>query len=1037
MTWHWHDKRERMCTMNPNSNRHDINCFIQNQNCFGLNKLDPRANSIPADRKGVYYKNKEESALLFSLNGDYKFSYQKSDCMDRFFEEDYDDTEWNTIDVPSMWQFRGYGECEYPNTCYPIPFAPPYVLCENPVGYYRRKFYIDEVTEHTILHFGGVDNAFFVWLNGEFVGFSKVSRSPAEFDITNKLKQGENTLAVKVFTYSDGTYLENQDMLLASGIFRDVYLLKLGHLYVFDYRVDTGYNGMDITVQLEGTPLDGDAVKITLDGQTKSFGCGEKQIKCRFDLDNPRLWNAETPELYDLTIEVMNSEKTLEIHSKKVGIMHSEVVGNKLLINGKPIYIKGVNRHEYDCKNGRAISVELIEKELKLIKENNLNAVRCAHYPNNPAFYEIASEIGLYVMDEADMETHGATVTGDQGYLAKKEEWFPAYIDRVNRMYEAQKNEVCIFIWSVGNECGRGDNMRKCVEFVRNKDKVHEVLHVQDDSANPQYTNFRKAGYIDLELIKSRGTEMPVMLVEYAHSMGNSPGFLEGYWDYIYTNEQMLGGFVWEFKNHGFYTEDENGKVFYKYGGDFHDYCNWANFNLDGLLLSDGTPKPTWYELGQVSSPIYAIFESGVKIKNTYDFLTTDGMRAQWEIREDYTAIRSGICNLPELLPHEWGELDIDYKVNPRAPGANYYLNVSFIDRNGKELSSKQFKLPFYEESKPVTYETFSCDVDQEKNKVRVIGDNFDVVFDDGMISEYAVDGKRLISKRAEINFYRAPIDNDGIAKFKRRRISQWNKIFLKHFKFMPIESNIEKSDNSVKITFSGKSCPKAKNVGFDIDIEYTILKGGNILTRIKGKPYGRLPDVLPRIGVVIETDNAFDSVTWYGRGPKQNYSDCTLASPVGLYNSSVKDMNFMFDYPQDTGNREDTKFVRLTNDKYGLCITGYDKMSFSCHNFNMNDLIAAEHRNELEYSDSNYLYIDYSVRGLGSNSCGPEPDEKHELYPHDFEFVFLISADDGNEAALERARQNLGAVSRALSDRYVCDEVVKHALEYADCDLD
>ena len=1020
-----------------NINSADNREYLQNQNCFGINKLRPRANSVPADKEGVYYKNKEDSALLFSLNGDYRFSYQKSDCFEDFFTETYDDSNWQNIDVPSMWQFRGYGECSYPNTCYPIPFAPPYVLCENPVGYYRKKFYIDSVSEHTILHFGGVDNAFFAYLNGEFVGFSKVSRSPAEFDITDKIRRGENVLAVKVFTYSDSTYLENQDMLLASGIFRDVYLLKLGHLYVYDYRVDTDCNGIDITVNLEGTPYDSDSIEFSLDGQIKTFDCRDKQIKCRFELDNPRLWTAETPELYNLTIKTINNNKIGEIHSKKIGIMHSEVVGNKFLINGKPIYIKGVNRHEYDCKNGRAISVEMIEKELRLIKENNLNAIRCSHYPNNPAFYEIASEIGLYVMDEADMETHGAQVTGDQGYFSKKEEWLPAYIDRVERMYECQKNEVCIFIWSVGNECGRGDNMKKCVEFIKERDKAHEVLHVQDDSANPQYTKFKKAGYCGLEEIKSRGNDMPVMLVEYAHPMGNSPGFLESYWDYIYTNEQMLGGFVWEFKNHGFYAEDENGKVYYKYGGDFHDYCNWANFNLDGMLLSDGTPKPTWYELGQVSSPIYAVFQNGVKIKNTYDFLDTDGMSAGWEITEDYNVIRTGNCELPKLEPHAWGKLDIDYNIGDIKPGARYYLTLSFIGKNGRELSKKQFELPFYKENDLFTPEKFSCTISENRENVNVIGDNFEIRFENGMPAKYCVGSKELLSKRAELNFYRAPIDNDGIAKFKRRRISQWGKIFLKHFKFTPINSSIEKNDDSVVIAFSGKSCPKSKNAGFDIEIKYTIFGSGNILTQIKGKPYGRMPDVLPRIGVVFELNKEFDTATWYGRGSSQNYPDCTLASPIGLYSMRVDDMNFMFDYPQDTGNRECVRFVRLNGKGSGINITGYDNMSFSYHNFELNNLTEAEHRNEVVTSDSNYLYIDYKVRGLGSHSCGPEPEKPYELYTHEFEFVFLMSADRGNDAALERAHRNYGVRSGALSENYVCDETVKHALEYADCDLD
>jgi beta-galactosidase/beta-glucuronidase len=337
-----------------------------------------------------------------------------------------------------MWQYRGYGKCQYPNVQYPIPFDPPYICCDNPVGYYRRKFTVKNPAAKTILHFGGVDNAFYVYVNGGFTGFSKGSRLPSEFDISSLARAGENEIAVKVFTYSDSTYLENQDMLLASGIFRDVYLLHLGEVSVWDYRIDTTLSDITVGVTLDYHGESGYKVVITLDGKRIELDAAFN-LSHKFIMENPKLWNAEEPNLYDLTIELVKDDKTVEIHSKRVGMMVTYVKGNKFYVNDTPVYIKGINRHEHDCKNGRAITTKLIEHELKLIKSNNINAIRCSHYTNNPAFYEIATELGLYVMDEADIETHGCEVTGDQGYLSKKEEWLPAYMDRVTRMLESNK----------------------------------------------------------------------------------------------------------------------------------------------------------------------------------------------------------------------------------------------------------------------------------------------------------------------------------------------------------------------------------------------------------------------------------------------------------------------------------------------------------------------------------------------------------------------------------------------------------------------
>jgi len=1011
--------------------------LIENPGCTNLKRLPARVNLIPAKKAGVYFKNKEESEFLMPLCGDYRFSYQPYDNLDDFYAENYNDSEWDTIDVPSMWQYRGYGKCDYPNTCYPIPFDPPYVRKENPVGYYRREFTIDEPSERSILHFCGVDNAFFVYVNGEFAGFSKGSRIPTEFDVTEFVKKGRNVLAVKVFTYSDATYLENQDMLLANGIFRDVYLLKLGKNHIWDYRVTTEYDSISVDIK-PGEGYDKDCkVNITLDGMSVRLDISDS-IKHKFIIPDAKLWTAETPNLYDLTIALEKNGEVLEVHSKRVGIMHTSVDGNKFLVNGKPVYIKGVNRHENNFWNGRTLSVEQIEKELRLIKDSNLNAVRCAHYTNHPATYEIATEIGLYLMDEADMETHGAMVTGDQGYLSKIPEWYPSYIDRVERMCESNKNETCIFMWSIGNECGQGENIRKCEQYIRKFDPTREIMQVQDDPINPEFIHFRKAGYKSQSFIEENYPPegYPVVYVEYAHSMGNSPGFLEGYWDYIYANEHVAGGFVWEFKNHGFYAEDENGTPYTLYGGDFGEYCHWANFNLDGLLLSDGTPKPSWYELKEVSSPIYAKYENGhIRLLNTNDFTNAGYITLRWELREDYIAVKTGEMQLPDFAPHTWFEPSLDLSLANTNKSARYYLDIHYCDGE-KVLASKQFELTDKRILQKHEAKVAEHKIYQKNGKLCVDGKDFGIEFSDGLISKYTVEGKELISDRCEFCFYRAPTDNDGIEKFRRRYITKWNQIFLKEFRFRLGGMTVEKLAAKTEIVVKGKCCPTAKNVGYNMEIRYEIYADGKIFFDIVGDPYGRMATEIPRIGIMFTMPKDYKNVQWYGRGKQQSYNDCRLAAPIGLYSGDISELNFMFDYPQDTGNHENTLFVSVGNGEKGITIASNEYFAYSYHGMSLKNLTDAFHSNEIVEADKNYLYIDYKMRGLGSHSCGPNPEPEFELHPHTFRFCFTLGEDRGAEAALALTRSDFGAKTEALSEAYVPTETIARALLYADCDI-
>lgn len=1014
--------KEQLINFDPN---------IEDQTVLHIDRLPPRATVIPADKRGVYYRNKDSSAYLRSLNGDYKFKYLLEDTFKEFYSMKISDDDWDTIDVPSMWQYRGYGKPEYPNVKYSIPVIPPYVKKQNPVGLYRRSFNVSEPAERTLLHFSGVDNAFYVYLNGKQVGFSKGSRLPAEFDVTALVRKGENLLAVKVFTYSDATYLENQDMLLSSGIFRDVYLIETRKNTLWDYRVTTTKDTITVSLKLSGD-LDY-RVRLTLDGESVVLDA-ERELTYTFKMSEPRLWNAEEPNLYDLYIELMENSHVFETHSKRVGIMETHVEGNKLLVNGKPIYIKGVNRHENNAKNGRTMTARQIEADLRMIKENNLNAIRLSHYTNDPTTYEIASEIGLYLMDEADLETHGAhVINGDQGYLSKSPEWFSAYRDRIVRMLEMNKNEVCIFIRSTGNECGRGENLEKLVDIIREFDPTRECYSAQDPG---EKVKFRGIGYYPMSVPEEMSDEgYPIIAIEYAHAMGNSPGTLEDYWDYNYTHEKMLGGFVWEFRSHGFYAEDENGRPFYKYGGDFDDIYHWNNFSMDGFCMSDGTPKPGWFELGQVSFAAYVTFDGQrITVKNTNDFRTLSYLTASYEICEDGIPVKSGAIELPEIRPHESYSPDIDISVDSPIAGARYFLNIYFSE-NGVRVHTKQFSLGALKKAKAFCPKAFKYSTSVENYILKVEGADFSAEFTKGMLSRLEKKGKLLLDGAMKLNFFRAHTDNDGIRGRSTRHLGEWEKALIDKYYFNLFDISVKEDANKFIVETLGRMTTDSVHGGFACRICYEVYSGGDVLVDIKCEPYGNLPPVLPRMGVVFPISKSFGECRWLGRGARENYCDMKAAAPVGIYTLPIEQMNIIYDYPQETGNRENTYIATLLDGNgRELSIVGSDLFSFSYHDMDLHELDKAAHKNEISRtSDHNYLYIDYRMRGLGSHSCGPDPEEKYELHPHSFELAFVISGEA--DRAVELSRLDFGRKTQARSDTYVSEPIVK-IKQIADCDI-
>jgi len=996
--------------------------------------LPPRATLVPALHEGVYFKNKEESELIQLLNGDFAFCYQQRDCIPDFYREDYVDAEWDTLSVPSMWQYHGYGAPVYPNVEYPIPFAPPYVCSVNPVGYYRKKFNAKK-TGHTILYFGGVDNVYFVYLNGEYIGFSKGSRLPAEFDVSGVIREGENLLCVKVFTYSDATYLENQDMLLANGIFRDVMLYHLSDVYIWDYFIRTEGNKICLDMSVRGESLDGYSIRVQANGCVQEKKA-EEEIHFEFEIEDPKRWNAEMPELYPVQMELRCRETLVEMHSKKVGFHDCKVRGNQLLLNGVPITLKGINRHEYDPRNGRTISVELIESELKMIKAHNMNAIRCSHYPNHPAFYEIASELGIYVMDEADLETHGCGVTGDQGYLAKQPEWQKAFVDRVIRMAERDKNETCVMIWSTGNEHGSGENIDACAFWLKGFRRKLPVYRAVDDAGYPLVNEFRYNGYFSYEQLISYPEEgEPVILIEYGHGMGNSPGLMEDTWDYVYTHRHITGGYVWEFKNHGFYREDEKGSPFYQYGGDFGDVNHWSNFSMDGYCLSDGTAKPSLRDCKNVLAPTYVTYDgNAIRLMNTNDFRDLSYITLKWEFCEDFHVLRQGEYRLPAIRPYESMILDMDTTVDMRTAGAKYMVNLKFYD-GAEEIAFKQVVLKDCLPGEAYQKMPRLTEVKEAGNDVEIIGQGYLVEIKNGLLCKYVKDNRTLLDAPMRFNIFRAPTDNDGVVGWSPRWIAKWEERLLPYFEFWPIETKIRKEMDCVTVSVKGIWAPTGRYIGFRTEIEYRIMNEGFVLVEIVGKPYGDFCEVLPRIGVCFEVSSDFRQVSWYGRGVEENYCDRKAHCNFGYYSLPVEEMNFLYDIPQECGTRTETSFVKVANKGCGLAIIGSNHFSFAYHDFTQEALTRARHRNELEKADKNYLYIDYRMRGLGSHSCGPNPEECYELRAHDFRFVFALTAETDEEKLLSLSRADFGVKTERLSENYVREKVVEEA-NVIECDV-
>jgi beta-galactosidase/evolved beta-galactosidase subunit alpha len=1043
----------------PESASHDW----ENPGLVERQRLAPRATFVPFDSEADPAAGGwGQSSRFRMLNGRWRFCYLDAPCAGPagFAETEFDDSSWDDITVPGHWQLQGYGRPHYTNVIYPFPTDPPRVPSENPTGLYRREFVIPEgwVDRQVILHFAGVDSMFTVWVNGREVGMSKGSRLPAEFDITDAVTPGRNLLAVRVLQWSDASYIEDQDMWWLSGIFRDVYLLALPRVAIFDYSVrthlgDEGPAGrLEVAVSLRnfgGSDAPGTRVRARLlgsDGQSvlrRAVSAkadvpagGKATVELSADVADVLRWSAEEPHLYTLVLSSIDAEgNALEHVAGKVGFRRIERRGNVFLVNGTAVKLKGVNRHDNDPDLGRAVTYERMLRDVLLMKRHNINTVRTSHYPNDPRFLDLCDTYGLYVIDECDLECHGM---GSRGFheLSDNEEWTEAYVDRMRRMVQRDRNHPCVIMWSLGNESGGGSNFQAMAAEARRLDPAG-LIHYESD---PEYrdSDVFSLMYPSLDTIRCIADGSPVprwgrddlppelfadkpfFCCEYAHAMGNGPGGLKEYWDLFYAHEQLMGGCVWEWADHGLRRQTADGRDYFAYGGDFGDEPNDGNFVCDGLVFPDRTPSPGLIEYKKVIEPVLVeaedLKEGRVRITNRYDFISLDHLAMSWEVSADGKVAQSGQMRMPKVAPGRSRAVTIPYELPSRPQAAaEYFLTIRFAlaaatawAPAGHEVAWAQFPLPVRTRRQAVSAVSSMPPIEcrEEAEGLLLSGPDFQIAFDRllGRIASWTRGGRPVMHAGPRLNFWRATTDNDRGGDGMARK---WRQARLHELQHRVDSVTWERlGDQAVAVRVVSRIAPPVLSIGFECEYDYVVYGSGDVIVQVQGRPCGgEFPPALPRIGLQMTVPGDLDNVRWFGLGPGEAYPDSKQAGWTGEFAASVDDLYTPYVFPQENGNRSDVRWLSLTaSHGAGLLAAGMPTMNFSVHRCTTMDLEDARHTVEVPRRDELTLNLDYRQRPLGTASCGPGPWETYELKPEEFRFAVRLrcyDADAGSPAEL------------------------------------
>lgn len=1001
--------------------------YYENLSVLHENIMPARAYYIPASKRmDNLVEHREESDRMQLLNGTWKFQYFNSiyDIQDSFFEKNYDTENFDEIQVPSVWQMAGYDTHQYTNIRYPFPFDPPYVPQDIPCGAYVHTFEYsrDEKASKAFLNFEGVDSCFYVWLNGSYVGYSQVSHMTSEFDVTDVLQDGTNTVAVLVMKWCDGSYLEDQDKFRMSGIFRDVYILKRPKQAISDYHIKTRIEDMLAKVEIEMkfySPLN---VKISIEdrnGAVVALGSIAEEGTAVLEIASPELWNTENPYLYKLILETEN-----EVIVDHIALRKIEIKDQVIYLNGQKIKFRGVNRHDSDPVTGFTISLEQLTTDLTLMKQHNFNAIRSSHYPNAPFFYEMCDKYGFMVIDEADIEAHGPFMIyrkEDTDYnrfkrwnemIADDPAWEEAIVDRVKLMVERDKNRFCIVMWSMGNESAYGCNFEKALEWTKNFDPdritQYESARYRNYDETYDYSNLDVYSRMypalsEIQEYLDKDGSKPFLLVEYCHSMGNGPGDFEDYFQMIQDNDKMCGGFVWEWCDHAIaHGTAENGKTIYAYGGDHGEEIHDGNFCMDGLVYPDRTVHTGLLEYKNVYRPARVISydkESGELVLHNYmDFDDLkDYVKISYELTQDGLVISKG--KLPEVsaAPHSEGKINL--KINVPESGKCY---LKFIYHLKKELplldedhilgfdeievSKDGAKCKLAEKWLQKTAVDSELQVNENDTQIHIKGREFAYTIDKrtALFTEMKFAGREYLNHPMELNIWRAPTDNDMYIK------SEWKKAHYDKAYTRAYTTEVVQGKHGVKITSRASVVAETVQKILDVTITWKIEAAGKIDADIEVTKDDEFPD-LPRFGVRMFLDKKLSAVRYFGMGPQESYCDKHQAASHGLYQANVDDLHEDYIRPQENGSHYDCEYVELNNSRYGIVVSAENAFSFNASYYTQEELEEKTHNYELTESDSIVFCVDYALNGIGSNSCGPVVLEQYRFDDVLFRFQFTL----------------------------------------------
>ncbi|HEC42196.1 MAG TPA: DUF4981 domain-containing protein [Bacteroides sp.] len=1012
----------------------------KNPEVFGINKLPARAHFFPFSTiEQAESGDKKSSEWFLSLNGTWKFNWVRkpADRPVNFYEMNYDINDWADIEVPGNWELQGYGVPIYVKRYPFLPIAGLVPEDYNPVGSYRRSFELPEdwKDRRIYIQFGAVRSAFYLWVNGKKAGYSQGCKLPAEFDLTDFLQKGSNTIAVEVYRWSDGSFLEDQDFWRLSGMDRDVYLYARPEVQIQDYfaapvlneNFSNGYLNLHVEIERYQPDIKTSyEVKAVLSREKETYADIKKVefkesnsgLDFSLNVPDPKLWSAEKPHLYHLQISLHNEMgDIIEVIQSKVGFRKVEIEGGQLLVNGQPVYLKGVNRHEHDHIKGHVISEASMLKDIELMKNGNINAVRTSHYPNDPRWYELCDEYGIYVVDEANIESHGMGYD-EENTLGNKPLWKAAHMDRTVRMVERDKNFPSIIIWSLGNEAGDGSNFEATYNWIKKRDHSRPVQYERTellphtDIVCPMY-----ASIDDIVSYASSPQNRPLILCEYEHSMGNSTGNFKEYWEAIEKYKHLQGGFIWDWVDQGILQKTDDGEEYWAYGGDFgwDDIRTSNNFCLNGIVDPDRGLHPAYWEVKKIYQNFAVepvdLTVGRVKLINKYFFRNLDEFEIVWEIKAGGKDIATGKLEKISIEPQSDEVVDLNFPHISPEPGTEYFLKISLLTKNpegfipaGYQQAWEQLQLPITIPTEPLDITEFpSLELDEQDAEIIIQGTGFKIKFDknEGKLVSWIHQGNELIKTAPLPNFWRAPIDNDRGGDFDYFANS-WRDAGKKS---RVMDLGVEQiSKNRIEINVTRRLYNVMASI---LEEKYTILGNGDIVIDNHFFNGSFNLYTMPRIGIRMQLPNEYRQLTWLGEGPYENYSDRNEGTWIDQFSSSVEEQYVAYIRPQENAHKTEVRWLTLTNeDGAGLMVMSRHKFEFNALHNTIEDFDCEildgdlKHTYDIKPRELVELNLDYLHRGLGgTDSWGAPPLEKY-LIPatkqHKYMFILRpVSKDD------------------------------------------